>query len=134
MSEPTTEYMPASATNSEVLRAKIMDSRIPKTEAEWRAHRTIDGLEGQIAEDRRMLGSMMAARVLLEDAEKRIARMEECIELAWGIIASAGEGNWQRESKDWQDAAAKWRSGIYSELWRDISDRRARQHQQPAKP
>jgi hypothetical protein len=32
---------------------------------------------------------------------------------AWGIIANAGEGNWERESPEWQEAAAKWRDAYH---------------------
>lgn len=38
--------------------------------------------------------------------DKEIAHL---LEYAWGIIANAGEGNWEKESKTWQEAAAKWR-------------------------
>ena len=34
---------------------------------------------------------------------------DDAIELAWGIIANASGGNWDRESSDWQEAAARWR-------------------------
>jgi hypothetical protein len=35
--------------------------------------------------------------------------MDDCIETAWGIIANASGGNWNRESPEWQEAAAGWR-------------------------
>jgi hypothetical protein len=31
------------------------------------------------------------------------------LELAWAIIANAGEGDWTRESPEWQAAAKRWR-------------------------
>lgn len=31
------------------------------------------------------------------------------MELAWGVIANAGEGNWERESSGWRWAAENWR-------------------------
>ena len=37
------------------------------------------------------------------------ALLEDELELAWGIIANAGGGDWQKESPEWQAAAAKWR-------------------------
>jgi hypothetical protein len=40
----------------------------------------------------------------------------DLLELAWGIIANAGGGNWERESKEWQDAAVKWRDAYHGSL------------------
>jgi hypothetical protein len=37
----------------------------------------------------------------------------DALEWAWTIIANAGGGDWERESKDWQDAAAKWRDEAF---------------------
>jgi hypothetical protein len=31
------------------------------------------------------------------------------LDLAWGIIANAGDGDWDKESKEWVEAAEKWR-------------------------
>lgn len=33
------------------------------------------------------------------------------IELAWGVIANAGGGNWTLETQEWQDAAHAWGVG-----------------------
>jgi hypothetical protein len=38
-------------------------------------------------------------------AERLIIRLQ----LAWGIIANAGGGNWELETEEWQKAAANWR-------------------------
>lgn len=35
------------------------------------------------------------------------------LELAWVIIANAGGGDWERESPEWEEAAAKWRDKYY---------------------
>lgn len=40
----------------------------------------------------------------------------ELLETAWGIIANGGEGDWSRESADWQKAAAKFRSDYFAYL------------------
>lgn len=37
-------------------------------------------------------------------------------ESAWGIIATAGNGNWSFEMIDWQDAAARWRDQYFAKL------------------
>ena len=39
----------------------------------------------------------------------KAAQYEDLLEAAWTIIANAGEGNWGRESSDWQKAAIDWR-------------------------
>lgn len=48
---------------------------------------------------------------LRSDAEKT-----ELLELAWGIIANAGGGNWYVETAEWQDAAARWRDRYFAAL------------------
>jgi hypothetical protein len=40
----------------------------------------------------------------------------DLLEWAWTIIANAGGGDWKRESKHWQDAAAKWRDAYHASL------------------
>ncbi len=40
----------------------------------------------------------------------------ELAELAWGVIANASGGNWDRQSQEWQEAAIRWR-----ERWREAS-------------
>jgi len=42
----------------------------------------------------------------------------DLLELAWGIIANAGSGDWERESKEWQDAAIRWRDIYFGSLKR----------------
>lgn len=41
--------------------------------------------------------------------------MMDLLETAWGVIANAGGGDWTKESRDWQEAAAKWR-----DRWHDL--------------
>lgn len=43
----------------------------------------------------------------------------ELLELAWGIIANAGGGDWERENKEWQKAAAKWRDDYFAAMRRE---------------
>ena len=40
----------------------------------------------------------------------------ELLEIAWGVIANAGEGNWSKESEDWQGAAIRWRDDYFGFL------------------
>lgn len=37
------------------------------------------------------------------------AELFNALELAWGLIANASGGDWTKESREWQDAAARWR-------------------------
>lgn len=39
----------------------------------------------------------------------RITSLEASIETAWGIIANAGGGNWDKETPEWNEAAMRWR-------------------------
>ena len=39
--------------------------------------------------------------------------MEELLELAWGIIANANEGNWDKATPEWKKAAEKWRDDYH---------------------
>lgn len=47
-------------------------------------------------------------KIIVAAAEEN-AKLREQLEMAWGIIANAGGGDWQKESQEWQAAAAKWR-------------------------
>lgn len=40
----------------------------------------------------------------------------ERAETAWGIIANAGGGDWTKETKEWQEAAARWRDEYFATL------------------
>ena len=38
----------------------------------------------------------------------------ELLELAWGLIANANEGNWNKATPEWKEAAEKWRDTYHS--------------------
>ena len=44
----------------------------------------------------------------------------DLLEWAWTVIANAGNGDWTRESQEWQDAAAKWRDAYHAHLPREV--------------
>lgn len=49
----------------------------------------------------------------------------EAVETAWGIIANASGGNWDKESKDWKEAAERWRDqyvGLMYETRKSLGD------------
>src|SRR5256885_16325410 len=53
-----------------------------------------------------------AEHELAAGREKR-KLLVEVLKWAWTIIANAGGGDWERESKEWQQAAAKGRDEAY---------------------
>ena len=57
---------------------------------------------------------------LAEAFAKRIDTHLNMLEVAWGIIANAGGGNWELESETWNDAAVRWRER-YHALLKDMS-------------
>ena len=40
---------------------------------------------------------------------------DELLELAWGLIANANEGNWDDVKQDWRIAAEKWRDEYHKQ-------------------
>lgn len=52
--------------------------------------------------------------------EKRFqseGRLRDLLEVAWGIIANAGGGNWQAtQTAEWIGAAETWRDAYHDEL------------------
>ena len=66
----------------------------------------------------------IADELHLTDHEKTILQSKldglwEAVELAWGLIANAGGGNWSKETPDWQEAAARWRDEHWHLLLED---------------
>ena len=56
--------------------------------------------------------ALPAAGGLLEairQVRAAIAGLVEHIDLAWGVIANAGDGDWSKESPEWRGAAERWR-------------------------
>lgn len=39
--------------------------------------------------------------------------LRRLLELAWGVIANAGEGSWDRETPEWKEAAERWRNDYH---------------------
>lgn len=42
--------------------------------------------------------------------------VDDLLMFAWGLIANAGEGDWSRESEEWNIAARKWRDQFHARL------------------
>jgi hypothetical protein len=49
-------------------------------------------------------------------AAREIKRLEESEELAWGLIANAYGGDWDKASPVWKEAAERWRDRYHSNL------------------
>lgn len=45
------------------------------------------------------------------------------LELAWGVIANVSGGNWEQQSPEWQEAAAKWRDRVMPGLSERMAER-----------
>lgn len=35
-------------------------------------------------------------------------------EMLWVVLANVSDGDWKKQSKDWQDAAARWRDNFHA--------------------
>lgn len=36
-------------------------------------------------------------------------KQKDLLDYAWAILANVSEGDWEQQTKEWQDAAIKWR-------------------------
>ena len=57
------------------------------------------------------------------EPETEVARLLDLVDSAWGIIANAGAGDWNRELPEWQRAASKWREDFHAALKRNREPR-----------
>ena len=63
-----------------------------------------------------LLYALGLAREARDEAKGDAVAARELLKEAWGIIANAGGGNWGRESKEWQEAAAKFRDEFHKKV------------------
>ena len=62
------------------------------------------------------LKTSLSKAMLDADIPKCIPKeTDELLELAWGLIANAGGGNWDLETERWRVAAAVWRDRYH--IW-----------------
>jgi hypothetical protein len=45
-----------------------------------------------------------------------IKKLEKQLDWAWAILANAGGGDWEKETKEWQGAVKMWRKEYYQVL------------------
>lgn len=77
----------------------------------------VDGLDfiGGVYGKQR-IGPVPRIAALLSDDAGSEGSPWRLMELAWGIIANAGGGDWSKESPEWQDAAQRWRDQFHDLL------------------
>jgi len=51
-----------------------------------------------------------------ETMKVEVERLRDNLETAWGLIANAGGGNWEKESPEWREAAARWRDEWFAKI------------------
>lgn len=63
------------------------------------------------------MGSFMVKTLqVIDQSDAPRHAKTDLLEIAWGIIANAGGGDWEKESKEWQDAAIRWRDTYFGSL------------------
>jgi len=74
-----------------------------------------DGIESMLLAHAKKEGEWLESVKALLEANQGL---REKLEFGWTIIANASGGNWDKETKDWRDAAAKWRDESVPEFSR----------------
>lgn len=54
-----------------------------------------------------------------ERTEERPQTMADAAEMLWVMLANVSEGNWTKQSADWQEYAARWRDNYFAVLTRE---------------
>ena len=44
-----------------------------------------------------------------EDIKENLEGIKEAAEMLWVVLANVSGGDWTKQTKEWQKAAAKWR-------------------------
>jgi len=52
---------------------------------------------------------LAAALEQIDGLRAALEAANDAVEIAWGIIANAGGGDWNKETREWREAAARWR-------------------------
>jgi len=48
-----------------------------------------------------------------EEKIDKLERMEDAAEMLWVVLANVSGGDWSKQTKEWQEAAAKWRDHFF---------------------
>lgn len=87
---------------------------IDEDEYAWLCSHTFPNDPKQGSPSPRRLEDYDELKAQLTQAKADGARLKDCAEYGWTIIANASGGNWDRETKDWQEAAARFRAQYYA--------------------
>ena len=48
--------------------------------------------------------------------ENKYKQLLDAAEMLWVVLANVSEGDWSKQSEEWQDAAIKWRDNYFEAL------------------
>lgn len=57
------------------------------------------------------------------DVRAKLTRAYIALDLAWGLVANAGGGDWGKESRTWKEAAEAWRDEYWDVITADVTRR-----------
>ncbi len=60
--------------------------------------------------------AIAAALQQSSEGNDRLRALEGAAEMLWIVLANVSEGDWHKQSQDWQDAAARWRDNYFEVL------------------
>ncbi len=100
------------AANSIIRQQQLLD------EENLRLQDRIKRLEEDLMDAKNKHAALVADVALYEDRGERIKRLEECTQIAWGIIANVDSGSWGEQRSDWREAAIRWRDEQFHPAFR----------------
>lgn len=56
----------------------------------------------------------IVAEETIADHHRGLRNDSDLLDLAWGVIANVGGGDWSKESDDWRGAAESWRDAFFA--------------------
>ena len=57
-----------------------------------------------------------AKRVLLVQRLVALKQMTDAAEMLWVVLANVSEGDWTKQTPEWQAAAARWRDNYFAAI------------------
>lgn len=82
----------------------------------------LDDYDGSMDSLKALVRERDEARAELAAVQPVIDQWRDLTELAWGLIANAGEGFWERQRPEWREAAERWRDSYHQLLAVDVLD------------
>jgi hypothetical protein len=81
--------------------------------------KTFNGRDAVTDAYQEVLDLSVYLRQYIEEQRVKSKNEDEVLNLAWGLIANAGGGNWSVETDEWQKAARRWQE-LYNKsiTWR----------------